>query len=156
MRSAPLALLLIALIALALAARLSGSEGDPESLPTPPGLGSGRSALSSRATLRSAVLLPSCPSPIAYAVIPAHDVSIDPSLVAASVDRGRSVVVYGGLHMPSVFTAEIVDAFYLARRLTQIVGLRRASFGSNFVVRFNLPPGCEELTGAYLTHIVDP
>lgn len=156
MRSAPAAVLLMALIALALAARLWGSGGDPEFLPTPPGLGLDRSAVSSTATLRAELLLPACPSPITYMAVPAHDVSIDPSLVVASVDRGRSVVVYGGLHIPDVFTAEIVDALYLARRLAQIVGLIRPSFGSNFVMRFTLPSGCEGVTGMHLAHIVNP
>lgn len=149
-------MLLIMLIAFALAVRLSGSRGDPEFLPIPPGLKLDRSALPSGTTLRAALLLPACRSPIIYTVIPVHDVSIDPSLVAASVDPGRSVVVYGGWNMPYVFTAEIVDALYLARRLAQAVGLSQASYSSDFVTRFNIPADCQNITGNHLARIVDP
>ncbi len=155
MRSAPAAALLLALTAFALAARLRGGEGDPDTVAAPPGLGLDRPVLSSRTTLRATLLLPTCPRPIGYAVIPAHDVSIDPSLVAAGLDRGRTVVVYGGSHITDAFTAEIVDALYLARRLARVVGLSRANFSSNFVTRFVVPPECKGVTDVYLAHIVD-
>lgn len=155
MRSAAAAVLLIALLISALGTRLWGSGDDPESLPAPPGLGIGHPALPSTTTLRATLLAPTCPNPISYAVIPAHDVSIDPSLVAVSVDRSRTIVVYSGLNIPAVFTAEIIDALYLARRLAQIVGLSRASFRSMFVTRFVVPLDCNEATVVYLAQIVD-
>lgn len=156
MRSVPAAILLIVLLIFTLGARLRGSEDGAEYFPTPSGFGLDRATLSSRATLRATLISPTCSSPVNYAVIPAHDVSIDPSSVTIGITRARTVVVYGGLQVPAVFTAEIIDALYLVRRLAQVLGLSQASFSSMFVTRFTVSPDCGKATDIYLKNIASP